>query len=446
MEEKLNAGVSIPKIYFSLALPNVLSMVVTIFYNMADTYFIAQTQNADLVAGVSLCAPLFTLLMAFGNIFGQGGCSLVSRLLGQKDSGGVRSVSAFCFYAAILTGAVSGAVMLLLRGPILTLLGADVDSFSFASDYYVWLAVGAPFVVVNFVHSNLLRAAGLPTQSMIGSILGAVVNIVLDPILISVCGLGAAGAAIATVIGYVCTVAYFLAAILRRCPMFSLRPAVIPPAFAGQIFGIGIPAALTNLAQSMSVILVNQALLPYGNDKIAAMGIVMKVSMVAVLVMVAFSFGGQPLIGYLYGAGDMARLRELLRFCLRFVCGLSAAMSAVLILGAPWLTGLFLKDPSIIADGTLMLRFQMAGLIFGAAAQVLMIFFQATGKMGAAFFLSISRQGVLFVAALAVMVPLLHYNGIIAAQFAADIANVGVAVLLYWLSLRRELLAGSKAV
>ena len=439
MEERLRAGESIPRIYFSLALPNVLSMVVTIFYNMADTYFIAQTQNADLVAGVSLCAPLFTLLMAFGNIFGQGGCSLVSRLLGQKSEGGVRSVSAFCFYAAALTGVASGAVMLLLREPILALLGADASSVTFASDYYIWLATGAPFVVINFVHSNLLRAAGLPTKSMTGSILGAVVNIVLDPILISVCGLGAAGAAIATVIGYVCTVTYFLIVIVRRCPQFSLRPSGVPPRFAGQIFGIGIPAALTNLTQSLSVILVNQALLPYGNDKIAAMGIVMKVSMVAVLVMVAFSFGGQPLVGYLYGAGEMARLRELLRFCLRFVCGLSAALGAVLIAGAPVFMGLFLKDAAIIQDGTLMLRLQVAGLAFGAAAQVLMIFFQATGKVGAAFFLSISRQGVLFVAVLAVMVPLFHYTGIIAAQLAADVLNVGVAVLLYRFSLRREL-------
>lgn len=441
MEERLRAGESIPRIYFSLALPNVLSMVVTIFYNMADTYFIAQTQNANLVAGVSLCAPLFTLLMAFGNIFGQGGCSLVSRLLGQKNEGGVRSVSSFCFYAAALTGVTSGVVMLLLRQPILALLGADANSVTFASDYYIWLAAGAPFVVINFVHSNLLRAAGLPTKSMTGSILGAVVNIVLDPILISVCGLGAAGAAIATVIGYVCTVAYFLAVIVRRCPQFSLRPSGVSPGFAGQIFGIGIPAALTNLTQSLSVILVNQALLPYSNDKIAAMGIVMKVSMVAVLVMVAFSFGGQPLVGYLYGAGEMARLRELLRFCLRFVCGLSAALSAVLIVGAPVFMGLFLKDAAIIQDGTLMLRLQVAGLVFGAAAQVLMIFFQATGKMGAAFFLSISRQGVLFVAVLAVMVPLFHYTGIIATQLAADVLNVGVAALLYRFSLQRELKA-----
>lgn len=440
MEERLRAGESIPRIYFSLALPNVLSMVVTIFYNMADAYFIAQTQNADLVAGVSLCAPLFTLLMAFGNIFGQGGCSLVSRLLGQKNESGVRSVSAFCFYAAMLIGAASGAVMLLLRRPILTLLGADADSIAFASDYYVWLAAGAPFIVMNFVHSNLLRAAGLPTKSMTGSILGAVVNIVLDPVLISACGLGAAGAAIATVVGYVCTVTYFLVVVLRRCPQFSLRPSGVPRAFAGQIFGIGIPAALTNLTQSLSVILLNQALLPYGNDKIAAMGIVMKVSMVAVLVMVAFSFGGQPLIGYLYGAGETARLRELLRFCLKFVCGLSAALSVVLIAGAPVFMGLFLKDASIIQNGTLMLRLQVAGLVFGAAAQVLMIFFQATGKMGAAFFLSISRQGVLFAAALAVMTPLLHYTGVIATQFAADVLNVGVAVLLYRFSLRRELL------
>lgn len=441
MEERLRAGESIPRIYFSLALPNVLNMVVTIFYSIVDTYFISQTQNADLVAGVSLCAPVFTLLMAFGNIFGQGGCSLVSRLLGQKDTAGVRGVSGFCLYAAALTGVASGGVMLLFRSGILTLLGADASSAAFASEYYTWLALGAPFVVVNFVHCNLLRAVGLPTESMIGSILGTVVNIILDPILIFGFHLGAAGAAIATVIGYVCAVGYFLAVIVRRCSQFTLRPSGVSPAFARQIFGIGIPAALTNFAQSLSVILLNQALLPYGNDKIAAMGIVMKVGSVAVLIMVALSFGGQPLVGYLYGARELRRLREMLRFCLRFVCGVSAALSAVLALGAPLFMGLFLKDPAIIRDGALMLRLQVAGLVFASAAQVMMIFFQATGKIGAAFFLSISRQGVIFTAVLAVMIPLLHYNGIIATQFAADVLNLGATALIYQASLRQELTA-----
>lgn len=441
MDQTLLRNTSIPKAYFSLALPTVLSMVVTIVYNMADTFFIAQTQNADLVAGVSLCAPVFTLLMAFGNIFGQGGCSLISRLLGRKDEDGIRCVSAFCFYAALLAGAASGLVMLLLRTPLLTLLGANADSISFASDYFVWLAIGAPFVVVSFIQSNLLCSVGRSTQSMIGSVSGSLVNIILDPILISVCGLGAAGAAIATVIGYIATDTFDLLCMVKKCPQFSLHPAHLAgaSAFAGQIFGVGIPAALVNLAQSFSMVLVNQALLAYGNNKIAAMGIALKVHSIAFLILVGFSFGGQPLIGYLYGAKDRVRLSELVSFCFRFICGLAAALTLVLTAAAPLLMKLFLNDPVIVSDGTLMLRLQAAGMVFAAVVQIIMILFQATGKTVPAFFLSVSRQGIVFVAVLAVAVRLAGCYGVIAAQAAADLLTAAIAVGLYFTVLRREL-------
>ena len=441
MEEKLKAGVPIPKIYFSLALPSVLNMVLSIFYNMADTYFIAQTQNVDLVAGVSLCAPVFTLLMAFGNIFGQGGCSLISRLMGQHEQTGVRRVSAFCFYASLFTGIVTGAAMLLFTAPLLRLLGADMASAPFASSYFQWLALGAPFIVASFVFTNLLRAVGLSIQSMIASMSGTVVNVILDPILISVFGMGAAGAAIATVMGYICTNVLCLFYVWKQCPCFSvrLRDAGVDGQYAGQIFGIGVPAALTNVMQSLSVILVNQALLPYGNDKIAAMGIVLKVSMVAVLLIVGFSFGGQPLVGYLYGLGDKPKLHQLIRFCFAFLGGLAGILTVVLLIGARPLTGLFLKDAAVVQTGADMFRWQNITLVLVAVGQLIMIFFQATGKALPAFFLSISRQGVLFILVLTAAQALAGYNGIIAAQAAADVLNAILAVSLYAFGLRREL-------
>lgn len=201
MENELFEEAPIPKAYFTFALPVVFSMVISLVYNMVDTYFIAQTGNTNLVAGVSLGAPIFTLMIAFGDIWGLGGSSIISRLFGQKLDNDGKRISVFCFYAAIVCGILVTAVLLLFRGPILYLLGADGETLPYASGYFTYIALGAPFIILSFTPSNLLRTEGFSTASMTGSILGAVINMILDPVFISVLGLGAAGAAIATVIG-----------------------------------------------------------------------------------------------------------------------------------------------------------------------------------------------------------------------------------------------------
>ena len=172
MENAIFEEKKVSKAYMKLSLPLVLSMTVSLIYNLADTFFVAQTQNTNIVAGVSLCAPLFTTLMALGNIFGQGGSSLISRLLGKNDTTATRRVSAFCFWGAILIGALMGFIMLLFRTPLLYVIGANEETFNFARDYYTWLAIGAPALVLSFIHSNLLRSEGMSKESMIGTMGG----------------------------------------------------------------------------------------------------------------------------------------------------------------------------------------------------------------------------------------------------------------------------------
>lgn len=286
METQLFTGTSVPKAYLKLSMPLVFSMVVTLIYNLADTYFVARTGNTDLVAGVSPGAPVFTLLMA-------------------------------------------------------------------------------------------------------------VVNIVLDPLFISVLGLGAAGAAIATVIGYLFCDVYFLGVVLAQSKVLSVQPrdCRATPRQVGQILAVGIPSAVVNLMQSASMVLTNQFLLPYGNDKIAAMGIVLKVNMIVLLLLTGLAFGGQPLFGYYYGAGDKARFAGLLRFCVRFLGAVALVLSALVFAAAPWLIRLFLDEPGIVRDGALMLRCQVITMVFVGFVLLMTIVFQSMGKAGASFLLSVSRQG-----------------------------------------------------
>lgn len=430
--------------YFKMTLPSVLGMVVTLIYNLADTYFIAQTNDTAMIAGVSVCAPVFTALMAFGNIYGQGGSSLISRLLGQNDRERTERVSSFCFYISIATGAVLAVLMLLFRAPMLHLLGASAEAYPHAEAYYTVLAIGAPLTVLRFIHSNLVRCEGMATESMIGSMLGTVLNIVLDPILISVLGWGATGAAVATIVGYLFSDVYFLWLLHRksRCLSVELSQCRVSAGELQQIMGVGVTAALSNLMQSLVVIVMNQFLLPYGNDKIAAMGIAMKVAMIAQMLLVGFAFGGVPIFGYLYGAGLRGMMKKLIRFCLCFMTALALLLTALVCLNATGWMKIFVEDAGIIATGAEMLRWQACTAAFACVVMLLTVLFQATGKIVPAFVLSLSRQGVVFLVVLVVCVKLFQYQGVLMAQAVADVLSAALALGL--LAANRDIISENK--
>lgn len=433
MNTKIFDTEHLKKTYFKMALPVMMGLVVTLIYNLADTFFIGQTGNTALVASVSLCSPVFTALMAFGNIYGQGGSSLISRLLGSDQKKAVKLVSSFCFYIAIITGIVLMAVMLCWHKSLLYILGANEDTFYFARDYFVVLAIGAPVIILSFIHSNLLRCEGMATASMIGTIAGAVVNIILDPILISVLKMNALGAAIATVLGYLFSDLFYLIVVVHSSQWLSVDPrcCTISRHQLQQIAGIGATAALTNLMQSVCVIVVNQFLLPYGSDKIAAMGIVLKVNMIAQLVITGFSFGAVPVFGYLYGRKDKAKLKQLLIFCLQFLSGLSIVLTVLVFIGAPALIRVMMDQQVIVEEGTFMLRFQVVTTSGVAIVLLMTCLFQAMGKVVPSFLLSISRQGMIFVIVLFVLVKCWGYQGIVISQAVADVISAFLAVILY---------------
>lgn len=441
MQNDLFEKAPVHKAYFQFALPVVFSMVISLVYNMVDTYFIARTGNTALVAGVSISAPVFTLMIALGDIFGLGGSSIISRLFGQKQDDDGKRLSVFCFYAALLCGVVVAAVLLLFREPILYLLGADAETMEYASQYYTFIALGAPFIILSLTPSNLLRTEGFARASMAGTVLGSVVNIILDPVFISVLGLGAAGAAIATVIGNVCTDIFFVWFLLARSKRLSVNPAGfhITLAEIGEIMAIGIPASITNLMQSLGMALTNRYLLPYGNDKVAAMGIAMKVNMIAVLILVGFAFGAQPLIGYNYGAKNKERLKEILRFCYGFECAAAAVLAVVLSLAAPVMIRMFMEDEAIVSAGVPMLRMQQLGMVFVAVVLVTTCTFQSAGKAAGAFLLSVSRQGVVFMAVILLASRMFGYSGVLLSQAVSDVITAVLAVWLFGRGIYREI-------
>ena len=279
----------IPKAYFHLALPVVLGMVASMIYNLADTFFVAQTGNADLVAGIALGSPLFSFMLAIGDIFGLGGSAVISRALGKHHYEQSARISSFCFYIAIALSLVITALLLVFEQPILGLLGATAATRPYISDFYRILVLGSTFIIVSLVPGNIIRTEGLAQLSMIATISGTVLTIILDPLFLFGFHWGASGVAFANVLGYAVNTG-LLVLFMRRTKTLSLAPTlahVSRPDFKA-VVAVGLPASLTNLTQSFGMMILNSYLAAYGAQAVAAMGIVQKIYMVVMMVMVVF--------------------------------------------------------------------------------------------------------------------------------------------------------------
>ena len=441
MQNELFEKTPVPKAYLKFALPVVFSSVLMLVYNMVDTYFIAQTGNTNIVAGVALCAPVFSALIAIGDILGLGGSSFISRLFGMGKNEEGKAVSVLCFWGSIVIGVVVAVILLLVKEPLLYVLGANAETIGYATEYFFWIALGAPIIIFSLTPTNLLRTEGSANAAMVGSVLGSIVNIILDPIFIFTFGLGAAGAAIATVLGNVCADIFYAWFVIKRSTILSikLKGFVMRMDHVKEVLRIGIPGCVTNLMQSIGVTLLNRSLLPYGNEAIAAMGIVSKVTMIVTMIMVGFSFGGQPLYGYLYGAKNHVRMKKTIRFAYTLVCGIALVMSLVIYVFAPQFIHIFMNDPSIVETGAQMLRAMLVGEVFIGFVMVTTCLFQSCGKASGALALSAGRQGYVFFVTLTILGAIAGFTGVIYAQPAADFLTAVLAFVLYKLLLAKEL-------
>lgn len=424
---------SIKRAYFTLAMPVVLSMTVTLIYNLVDTFFVSKTGNPDLVAGVSQGAPIFTLMIAIGDIFGLGGSSVISRLFGEHQDKVARNVSGYAFYYSIACGIIVGIIMFAFQTPILHLLGASPSTWRYAREYYLVMAAGAPFVIFGLTPTNILRTEGLAVQSMIASMTGTGINIILNPIFIFTCGLGAAGSALATVTSTVIAdvIMIYYTRYKSKKLTTSIHETKISRHLQLQIYAIGIPASVTNLMMTLATALTNRYLISYGATSVAAMGIALKVSSIIGMIMAGFAFGAQPLIGYTYGAKDQKRYNEVIRFDLTVVGTMAAILTVVLFIFAPEIVRMFMNDPVIVREGSAMVRWLTISTTLAGLILVFTTTFQSMGKANPAFWLSFSRQGLIFAIAITILAHFFGYTGILAAQACSDVLTFILALLFF---------------
>ena len=299
---------SVPKAVALMAIPTIVTMLVVVIYNMADTFFIGQTGDAMQVAAVSLATPVFMVFMALGNLFGIGGSSAISRALGEKNEQRARHISAFCCYGSLGVGILMTLIFILFMDGILKMIGASPATIDYARQYLTFVAIGAPFVMFGTAYGNIVRGEGAAKESMIGNLIGTITNIILDPIMILWLGWGVSGAAVATVLGNVAACIFYLYYLLhKKETVLSIKPSDFQwkNRIASGVFSIGIPASLNNILMSCANILLNKVLISYGDTPVSAIGIAMKVNMIVILLQIGLCAGIQPPIGYNYGARNV---------------------------------------------------------------------------------------------------------------------------------------------
>lgn len=436
--------VAIPRAVATLCIPTILSSLVMVLYNLADTYFVGMLNDPVQNAAVTLAGPVLLAFNAVNNLFGVGSSSMMSRALGRKDYDTVYRSSAFGFYCAVFCGALFSIACTIWKTPLLTLLGADEVTRDATAAYMRWtVTCGAVPAILNVVMAYMVRSEGAALHASIGTMSGCLLNIVLDPIFILPWGLnmGAAGAGLATFLSNCVACAYFfvLLFVRRKKTYVCIRPDkfCLRRDIVLGVCGVGIPASIQNLLNVTGMTILNNFTSSYGADAVAAMGITQKIYMVPMYVSSGVSQGIMPLVSYNYASGNYKRMKSTVMFAGGISLGFITAAAVVLYAGADVVVRLFMDNAAIVAYGVRFLRGFCLGLPFLCLDFLAVGVFQALGYGIYALIFAIMRKVVLEIPALYILNRLFPLYGLAYAQFVAEVVLAAAAVFMLTRIFRR---------
>ena len=433
-EKYLFEEMHVPKAVATLAIPTIISQVVTMIYNLADTFFIGQIGDPYMVAAVSLVSPWFNLLTALGNLFGLGGSSLISRLLGMKNRKDIPRVSAFSIWGGAAVTLVFSLASWLARCPLLTFLGASPDTYAYAESYLLWVvAAGGVPTMVSLSLGHLLRSEGHAKQASAGMMFGGILNVILDPVLIFGFHMDVAGAAIATAFSNAASVVFFVVQYIRLGDQtaVSLNPKYFTFRFTGPIFSVGLASALaTTLGNASNMVMVHLAS-GYGDIPVAAYGIVKRIDQFPLNVSMGLCQGFMPLVGYNFAAGKYKRMRRVSTFSWKAALVMSACFVAVFAVFAPQILHLFIPEAQTSTLGAQFLRIACLAVPLTSVNFLISYTLQAMGKGVQSAILTFSRQGLLNIPLLILMNLTIGLYGMIWTQLVVEIIMLPVSLGMY---------------
>lgn len=399
-KKELFETMPIPSAVSRMCVPMVVTSLVTVVYNMADTYFVGLLGDPVQSAAVTLAYPVVLAFNAMNNLFGVGSSSLVSRSLGQGNTEQARNAAAFGFWGAVFGGLLYSLVCTVFQAPLLGLLGADASTRQATMEYMYWVVTwGAAPTILNVVQGQLVRSEGSAVHASIGTMSGCILNIVLDPIFILPWGLnmGAAGAGLATFISNCVACLYFIVLAWTKhgrtvVSMDLRRLRHMPPAVMKNVLAVGVPAAIQNLLNVVGNTILNNFTAAYGAVAVAAMGVSTRLIQIAQQISMGIAQGAMPLISYNYASRDYRRMKGIIRFDMMVDLAAMAAMTAGYWIFAGPLVRLFLNNAEVVAYGSVFLRGACLAIPFLAVDFTCVFTFQSVGMGGTTLVLALCRK------------------------------------------------------
>ena len=411
------------------AVPCIISMLVTAFYNMADTFFVGLLKSNAATGAVGVVFSMMAIIQAIGFFFGHGSGNFISRELGRQNTDAASNMAATGFFSALAAGLFVCILGQIFLEPLAYLLGSTDTILPYATDYLRIILLGAPWMMASLVLNNQLRFQGSAFYGMIGISCGAVLNIGLDPLLIFVLDFGIAGAAWATIISQFVSFCVLLFGCARGGNLrIRISGVQLKWSYFRMIAQGGLPSLARQGLASIATICLNQAAGPFGDAAIAAMGVVQRIMMFGGSAMIGFGQGFQPLCGFNYGAKLYSRVRAGFWFCFKISILFLLAIAALLAFFAPELIALFRDDPEVIAIGSAALRYQCLTFWFLSWTVMSQMMLQTIGHTAPATFLAVARQGIFFIPLVWILTSWLGLQGLQITQAAADFFTLVCAV------------------
>lgn len=434
---RLFETVSIPRAVMTLSVPTMISALVMVIYNLADTYFVGMLNDSVQNSAVTLAAPVLLAFNAVNNLFGVGSSSMMSRGLGRKDYDTVYRSSAFGFYCALFCGILFGAFCTIFKTPLLKVLGADEITAAATGGYLKWtVSCGAVPAILNVVIAYLVRAEGSSLHASIGTMSGCLLNIILDPLFIlpQFLNMGAAGAGLATFLSNCAACLYFFVLLFVKrgktyvCikpTMFGFKRTVMLGVFA-----VGIPAAIQNLLNVTGMTVLNNFTSGFGSDAVAAMGISYKINMVPMQISMGLGQGIMPLVSYNYASGNVKRMKKAITFTIKISMIAMISVAALYFVFAGGIISLFMESETVVAYGKSFLRGMCLGIPFLALDFLAVGVFQACGMGKKSLLFAILRKIVLEIPALFILNYFFPLYGLAYAQMTAEIILAAAAIVV----------------
>ncbi len=439
---------SVPKALAALAVPTIISQLITMVYNLADTFFIGTTNDPSKIAASSVAFVLVFAMNCLSNLFGVGGSSLISRLLGERRDGDAAKVSSFSFWGSLLISAVYSVVIFVFMEPFLYFLGATATSIDYAKDYAFWVVVvGAVPSTLGMTLSHLIRSEGYAKESGFGLGLGGVLNIALDPLFMFVIlepGNEVAGAALATMISNAVVLVYYLVILYvikkKKGSVLSINPSKMIPEkhHISSVFAVGFPSALGSMFACLSSIMINNLTASYsdiyGDVPVAAVGIAKKIDMLPMNVGMGLCQGMMPLVAYNFASKDYKRMKAFSDAAR--IAGIVFAGVCIVVfeIFAEPIVRIFVNEAQTVEMATKFLRIMCLAVPLMITNFQMSFTFQAMGMGKQSLLLSSLRQGLINIPLLFLMNYLFQLDGVIWTQLISDILTAIISFVVYHIS------------